>query len=63
MDTRNVSQTSWRKWYATYKGSNLIRVYPRRVAESTAARSAVSFGEQHGLEAVQLRAADTLKRG
>jgi hypothetical protein len=58
-----LGTNAWRRWYATYKASNLIKVYPTRVAESAAARNAVSFGEQHGLEAVQLRAADTLKRG
>ena len=63
MDGWSRAATRWRRWYATYKDSNLIRVYPARVAESTAAKSAVAFGERHGLEAVQLRAADTLKRG
>lgn len=54
---------SWRKWYATYKESNLIRVYCTPAPESIAAKSAVEFGERRGLQAVQLRAANTLKRG
>ena len=58
----NYVKSSWRKWYATYNESNLIKVYPTPQPESSCARNAVDFGEARGLVAKQLRAADTLQK-
>lgn len=60
--TYSRSKVSWRKWYVTYKGSKIIKVFPIPQPESDCAREAVAYGERMGLKAIQIRAADTIKR-